>query len=301
MSKKIAFVTGATGYLGANLVRHLLISGWSVTILVREKSSFDLIGDLVKKIRIMIYDGSYESVSSAIILSQPTMIFHLASLFISEHRSAEVTNLIESNIRFPSYLLEAAVSMKVPYFINTSTSWQHYDNQEYNPANLYASTKQAFEDIIQYYVQVSSLNVISLVIFDTYGPKDPRRKIINLLLQALKNEESLDMSPGNQQIDLVYVDDVVAAYEAAAMFLVSEVSQHYRYGVSSGFPVTLKELVIQLEKISRRNLSINWGGRPYRNREIMKPWDSYFSLPNWEPAIKLSDGLKIILVDKNII
>ena len=62
----------------------------------------------------------------------------------------------------------------VKILVNTGTSWQHYENKDYSPVNLYAATKQSFEAILQYYVEVASLKAITLKLFETYGLDDPR-------------------------------------------------------------------------------------------------------------------------------
>ena len=69
---------------------------------------------------------------------------------------------MSSNITFGTQLVEAMVANGCYQFVNTGTSWQHYENDEYNPVNLYAATKQAFEDILRYYVETSALRVITL-------------------------------------------------------------------------------------------------------------------------------------------
>jgi CDP-3, 6-dideoxy-D-glycero-L-glycero-4-hexulose-4-reductase len=55
--------------------------------------------------------------------------------------------MITSNITFGTKLLEIASRTGVKTFINTSSAMQNYDNNSYSPTNLYAATKQAFEDI----------------------------------------------------------------------------------------------------------------------------------------------------------
>jgi hypothetical protein len=55
--------------------------------------------------------------------------------------------------------------------------------------------------------------------------------------------------------------------------LAGEVSGHEKYAVSSGNPLSLKELVRCYEKILQQNLPIVWGGRKYRRREVKEVWN----------------------------
>lgn len=69
---------------------------------------------------------------------------------------------------------------------------------------------------MQYYIEASGLRVITLKLFDTYGPDDPRPKLMNLIQRMAMDNQPLAMSPGEQQIDLVHVEDVVRAFMVAS-------------------------------------------------------------------------------------
>ena len=295
MNKQLtALVTGGTGYIGSNLIKRLISSGWLVHINIRQKSDLKQLTTCINKITLHEYDGSTESLVKIVATSKPDVVFHLASLFHSDHTSKDIAPLIESNVLFSTQLVEAMQENGVKNLVNTGTSWQHYENKDYSPVNLYAATKQAFEAILQYYVEAKSFRVITLKLFDTYGPNDPRPKLFHLLEKIAKSQEPLAMSPGEQLIDLVHVDDVVNAYMLAAKRLMDGlVLQYESYGVSSGHPINLKELVSIYEKVTNTNLPIKWGERPYREREVMVPWRNSNLLPGWKPVIEL---LEVIMV-----
>ena len=135
--------------------------------------------------------------------------------------------------------------------------------------------------------------VITLKLFDTYGPSDFRPKLVTLLNNAAMNNQPLSMSPGEQLIDLVHIDDVIHAYLIAAnSLLANEVSSHERYVVSSGHPITLKKLIQLYMTATGRNIQINWGARPYRFREVMNTWRDGLLINGWQPTITLNEGFK---------
>jgi nucleoside-diphosphate-sugar epimerase len=103
------------------------------------------------------------------------------------------------------------------------------------------------------------------------------------------------MSPGEQLIDLVYVDDVVDAFMLAAERLIQEsVEGHECFAVSSGKPIPLKQLVDFYCHVTRRSLSIHWGGRAYRIREVMVPWTTGNPVPGWDPKVTLEEGILLM-------
>jgi nucleoside-diphosphate-sugar epimerase len=165
----VALVTGATGFVGSRLVKKLVCDGWVVHIIVRDGSKLTELKEIVGDIHIHEYDGSSSSMTEIVSSSNPSVVFHLASLFLSEHKSDQINDLIDSNITFGTQLLEAMVTCQVYNLVNTGTSWQHYQNEQYSPVNLYAATKQAFENIVQYYVEArisrsSPINFLILMV-----------------------------------------------------------------------------------------------------------------------------------------
>jgi hypothetical protein len=160
--------------------------------------------------------------------------------------------------------------------LEMDTGKEHLFNAKFScPVNLYAATKQAFEDILSYYVDAHGLKVMTLALFDTYGPGDPRQKLVSLLWKTALSGQELAMSPGEQLIDIVYIDDVLDAFVVAADLLMEQSEGHLRYGISSGQPIRLIDLAKIFEEASGLTLPISWGGRPYRPREVMKPWSAF--------------------------
>ena len=287
MRLKRALVTGATGFIGSRLCRKLHETGWTVQFVVRDKSRNGVAG--LPGIAFW-HDGTTEGMARLVADARPDVVFHLASLYLAMHRPGDVETLCRSNILLGTQLLDAMAAHRIPYFINTGTGFQHYRNADYNPLNLYAATKQAFQDMVTYYVEAHALRAVTLQLCDSYGPQDSRPKIWKSLQET---SGSLAMSPGRQKIDLVHVDDIADAYLVAAKRLMAgKVRGHEIFALSSGNFVTLRQLVALYAAATGKKLSVIWGGRPYRRREIMMPWRKGRRLPGWRPKIGLKNGFR---------
>ena len=293
----IALITGATGFVGSHLAQRLVHEGWDVHIITRANSvSPENLSDVGLSVR--AHDGSTESLIDLVKEVRPTVVFHLASLFLAQHQPKDIESLIQSNVLFGAQLLEALTVNRVRYLVNTGTSWQHYHSDEYSPVCLYAATKQAYEAILQFYTSAYELNSITLKLFDTYGPDDPRKKLFSLLKDCAQSGSTISLSPGEQFIDLVYISDVVSAFIVAAeRLLEGTVSNMEDYAVSSGSAIKLKEVVNVYCSEAGLTLDIEWGGKSYRRREVMEPWNTGNRLPGWEPKVELAEGIRRIMVN----
>jgi nucleoside-diphosphate-sugar epimerase len=288
---RVALLTGASGFVGSHLANRLIEDGWQVHLVVRDARRPRL-RPFQGRAALHAHDGSTRQLADMVGEVRPDVVFHLASLVLTHHRSEDVDALVTSNVLFGTQLLQAMAEHRVARIISTGTFWQHYQDSDYNPVNLYAATKQAFVDIARYYVEAAGCRMIALELFDTYGPDDPRPKIVQLLAGAAQTGRPLAMSSGDQLIDLVHVEDVSRAYtKAAARLLDGSVSDIETYAVSSGVPMRLRELVATTEQAWGVRLNIEWGRRLQRKREVMVPWTRGLQLPEWRPLIPLADGL----------
>jgi nucleoside-diphosphate-sugar epimerase len=290
-------ITGATGFVGYHLAAALLAQGRSVHLVTRSESVPRRLASLPGRAVVHEHDGTTGGMLRVVERAAPRTIFHLASLFLAQHTPDDVDPLIRSNILFGTQLLEAMARCGVPNLVYAGTSWQHYETQEYRAVCLYAATKQAFEDIARFYADAYALRAVTLKLFDTYGPRDPRNKLFALFRGAAARGEALRMSPGEQRLDLVYIDDVVRAFLHAERLLgAAAPGLTSSYGVSSGRRVTLREVAATYERVTGKQLNIQWGGRPYRAREVMRPWQGD-ALPGWQATTDLETGIRQMEAD----
>lgn len=265
-------VTGAAGFVGQHLLPYLEKQGHEVYALVRPSTD----GSKVYTNHLYVFEDDIEHLASYLLENHVDGIIHLASFYIAEHKPADIKNIVTSNVYLGTAVMEAAVKAGVKWFLNTGTIWQNYNVEPYSdtycPVNLYAASKQAFMDMAKYYTEVSDIRFCTLKLCDTYGANDTRRKIFALFEQIAKTGECLKMSPGEQKLDIVHIDNVVRDFEALAEKLDNGEQLREEYVVSSGRQKSLKEIAKQYEINHQVTLNIEWGGRPYRKREVMVPY-----------------------------
>ena len=287
------FITGATGYIGSHLLKHLLSKGWDIHIIADPKFGYAAIEDVRSQIDVFEYDGNIGALIEKFKQVHAQVVFHLAAAVLTNNKPEQVPTLIQSNVQFGTEILEAMKASSTRMIISTGSYWQNYKSESYNPVDLYAATKEAFEKIVQLYVDAFGFRHINLRLFDIYGEDDTRPKLWNILKKIAGTEEKIEVSPGEQKLDMVHISDVCSAYEAAYEYLIENQAEVNKiFGVSSGIQRTLKEIISIYEGAIGKKMNVVYGGKPYKTREVMIPKTNYDILPNWSCMISLEQGFK---------
>jgi nucleoside-diphosphate-sugar epimerase len=301
-------VTGALCYLGQHLWRRLLNDNWHPIALVRTGSEqrAQAFGIPVEDLYSLPVNPR-DWVNFLTDLASDAAI-HLAAVntngtFVQEDMLA----IQLTNVYLPVCLsqalartLEKSTNRLAPLII-AGSHWQTVDGRPNCPLNYYAASKQAAEELLRpAEIRQAGVRVVALRLGDVYGPRDPRKKFLNLVMTFLSQDKQLPASPGFQGLDLVHVDDVANAFMQALDVAQNITDELATFGVSSGRHLTLRDLVAQIDTLAMRSCRINWGARPYRPHEVFMP-NPGPSLPGWQPAIDLVDGLKQILEDEGLL
>lgn len=291
-------VTGATGFVGKNLIR-VLEREHEIHILVRPESHWQSLGVQ----HVVEFSGDIILLSNYMQQNEIEGVVHLASLYIAEHKPEQIEDIVLSNIYLGTALLEACKLSGIKWFLNTGTIWQNYNVEErsdvYNPVNLYAASKQAFITMAKYYCETSDVKFCTLKLCDTYGSNDTRRKIFALFRQISESGETLYMSPGEQKLDIIHIDDVVSGFFKMIDLISSDSNINEEYVLTSGSHIPLKQLADRFSSITGLPLNIKWGGRPYRQREVMTPYIGT-PVPGWQCRVSLEEGIKLFMTKSSL-
>ncbi len=245
-----------------------------------------------------VVDGSAETMIETVAAVAPEITFHLAGRYVREPADDEIDPLIGDNFSFGITLLEglrrAGGACK---FVNTGSYAQYFDGAQPRPLNLYAATKQAFEDLLSYYIDAHGFSSLSLILHDTYGPGDRRRKLLTTALDAQARGDTLALPDEDVSLNIVHVDDVVAAFERAATLLdtAADTVNGRAFFVSLGRLHKISEIVEVLETIGGKPIAVAWGRYRLPARRISAPYLGPM-LPGWRARVALADGVRALLL-----
>lgn len=303
--EKVVLVTGATGFVGANLARRLVLDGHRVHLLVRKRTNqFPWrISEINDQVELNFYNPSEpDSIDRIFAEVKPLWVFHLAAHGAYSWQQ-DKAQILESNYILTSRLLDAAVEHGCESFINTGTSSEYgqkdhapKEDESLNPVSYYAATKAGATHLCRFMAGAHNINMPTLRLYSCFGPyEQPNRLMTNLV--ACGNEGRWPkLVDENCAHDFVYVEDAVDAYMLAAKRkLTPNCDPGAIYNVGTGIQTTLKEVVRIAAPLMKIDAKPTFGSMPNRS------WDAEVWVCDhtkiteelgWRPQHSFEDGLK---------
>jgi len=281
-------ITGANGFMGLALTRRLLAQGAEVHAFTGRNHN----ALMTQAPGAEVYSLHGRPFEAARLVRQidPDAIFHLATVVTEPDDAPELAALLEANISLGASLLQGASQCsRPPAFVNAGSYWQYDTDGSHLPNTLYAATKQAFDELLQYHRRRYRIPTATLILYDTYGEADTRQKLWRRLLTSPPGTE-FPLSAGEQRMHLLHVDDVVDAFLQAASLLREEKLEGTHYSVHSLHPRPLRELVESLNAAAGLQLNLKWGALPYPADQKFEPYVGE-ALPGWSPRVDVLDAM----------
>ena len=304
-TKKVVLVTGATGFIGANLARRLVSEGHDVHLLMRKKTD-QLpwrITEIKDQVKLDFYSPSeQDSIDRIFKEVKPQWVFHLAAHGAYSWQQDNAL-ILESNYVLPSRLLDAAVEHGCESFVNTGTSSEYgqkdhapTEDEPLNPVSYYAATKAGATHLCRYFAGAHNINIPTLRLYSCFGPYEQPNRLMSNLVACGAEGRWPKLVDENCAHDFVYVEDVVDAYILAAKRQLSEnCDQGAIYNVGTGVQTTLKDVVRIAAPLMKIEAKATFGTMPNRS------WDAEVWVCNharitkelgWRPQHNFEDGLK---------
>jgi len=295
-----ALLTGATGFVGANLARRLLGDGHEVHLLVRPQYNPWRIEEIAGHLQIHEVSLDQSDATNALLKKvKPDWVFHLAAHGAYSWQT-DVESIMRTNILGTVNLLEAAASVGFEAFVNTGSSSEYgfkdhppREDEHEEPNSYYSLAKCSATRYCRFVAQHRSLNISTLRLYSIFGPyEEPNRLMPTLIVHALQKKLPPLVDPGIAR-DYVFCEDACHAYLLAAES--KNLDPGEILNVGSGVQTTLADLVSLARDLFSIEEEAKWGSMPNR------AWDTTVWVSNpqrikeklgWQPKRTVADGLK---------
>lgn len=296
-------LTGATGFVGANLARRLLADGHEVHLLLRHGYAPWRLAAIRADVHLHEVDLS-DAVAVAQVVGAilPEWVFHLA-VHGAYSTQTDLGQMVQTNIIGTINLVEACLKAGFEAFVNTGSSSEYgfkdhapSETDRLDPNSYYAVTKASATLFCRHIAQGRGVHLPTLRLYSVYGPwEEPTRLLPTLVLRGLRGELPPLVGPDIAR-DFIYVADVIEAYLLAAMRPDQESGAVYNVG--TGVQTSLREVVEMARRVMDIEAEPEWGSMPNRQ------WDTSVWVSDnrklrqelgWQPRVPFEQGLSLMV------
>ncbi len=298
---KRILVTGGAGFIGSYLCEELLKEGNEVLCLDNfftgnKRNIYHLLDN--KNFEVIRHDITVP------ILLEVDRIFHFACPASPVHYQYNPVKTVKTNVMGTINMLGVAKRVRARMLLASTsevygdpkvhpqkeTYWGHVN--PIGPRSCYDEGKRVAETLTMDYHRQNRVDVRIIRIFNTYGPRmaiNDGRVVSNFIVQALRNQDITVYGKGDQTRSFCYVDDLVKG----ALKMMDQ--NHFIGPVNLGNPdeFTILELAERVIELTNSRSKIQFLPLPQDDPTQRRPDISLAKEKlNWEPSIKLEEGLK---------
>ena len=302
-------VTGGVGLIGSALARRLVELGANVllidSMLPEGGANVANIAAIRDRVRVNIADIR-DAYAMRHLLPGQDFLFDLAAQTSHLDSMSAPLDDLAINARSQLQLLETCRAVAPKITIVHAGTRQIYGRPRYipvdeahplNPTDVNGVNKMAGEAFHLMFHSAYGIDTRSLRLTNVYGPgmriKDARQNFLGIWLRRVLEGDAFEVWGGEQRRDMVYIDDAVEAFLAAA---VTSETQGKALNVGGDAAYSLAEIAAAM-------IAANGGGRyelkefpPERKRidigDFVTDDRQFRALADWAPRTTLADGLK---------
>jgi len=297
-----AFVTGASGFIGAAVVRRLLSQGWEVAVLQRGGVLGRRLQGLESQLRLILsYGDAVTGFAGQLRQWRPAAVFHLGWAGVgSAYRNA--ANLQLANVQFACDLAGVCAECDVQHFLGAGSQAEYgsksvliTESECPTPTTLYGAAKLSTCMLTQRICELAGVRHAWLRIFSTYGPGDNPDWMLPSLIRQLLSGSRPSLTGCEQTWDYLHVDDAAAAFEAVAACSATGI-----FNLASGIERPLRQVIEMVRELVDPNAALGFGEVPYRPDQVMRMQVSVERLlqaTGFTPSVPLSEGLRQLVAE----
>lgn len=262
-------VTGAAGFIGANLVERLGSAGADVHALVRASTDRWRLDAIDAPFSVVVADLTDAAATGRVVRAvEPSVVFHAAATSGHFDTPAERGHVLADTLLCISNLCEAVRNLPLHRFVHLGSSLEYgpaseplAETRQPAPATGRGVVKAEETRWCRNFARHSGLPLVVLRPFSVYGPWEPESRFVPTVMRTIRTGGELPLTRPGIRRDFVFVRDVVEASLTAALLpgAVGEI-----FNVGSGRQSTNEALVAAAERVTGATIRTLPGAFPIR-------------------------------------
>jgi nucleoside-diphosphate-sugar epimerase len=274
MKPKI-LITGSTGFIGSNIINLLLKNNLYIYDILRNKNKTNLNVNKLKKnpnYFPIFYKKIYD-LEKKIKKLKIDIVINCATYYSTENDIKTIQNLINTNIVFCCAILEV-LKKKITKFINFGSMMEYSKGENFSPKNFYAITKNSFQNIERFYKSNNKwIKFYDLKLYETYGDKDKRKKIIPTIIKNYLQNKKVKIVSRKLKMNFVHIESLMKIIH---MIIFGKVKEG-EYCIKNDKFTNIKNLINLLNKNLKNKIQTQFLSSDtfYNNNKKLKRFPSW--------------------------
>lgn len=303
MGQKTYVLTGATGFIGSEVLKKIISNNDIAIILIRKNSDLSRLANIRKYISIIYDTFKSDELIDKLKEHKPDVFIHLAWQGVGgkdRNEAFQITNNIEMSLN----TVKLANNIGCRHWIGIGSQAEYgnpnnkvTETSSTNPTTLYGKGKLATcwasLGLCEAYNMLGSW----IRVFSTYGIGDDPSWFIPYIIHEIREKRSPNLTLCEQLWDYLYVTDA-----AEAIISVAQTEALGIFNIGSGRVVSLKSVVETVRKVLNSTIEINFGAKPYRTDQVMHLEGDITKITTqtgWYPKIDINEGISLIINSQN--
>ena len=267
-------VTGASGFLGANLIRGFPNQSTAICATIRPGSNrwrLDGIEDegLVMKEMDVSDQANVKQIFTEV---KPEIVINCASYGVN-YADQDPSKAVLVNVNGVLNIIDACSQFSVQRLIHIGSSSEYGDkdhmikeDEVLEPTSIYGVTKSCGSSLTIQRSKELGIDAVVLRPFGVWGTFEASYRLVPQIISVSRSNKSLKLTGGDQIRDYTYVKDMADAVTAVAnisKFPIGEI-----INICSGTPIKLRDFVLNIAKVLGVESRLEFGELPYRPTEM---------------------------------
>lgn len=230
------------------------------------------------------------------------VVFNLASGGVNP-ADREPLALLNGNVNLIAALLCGCEKQKPRRFIHTGSCSEYAPAEQghklteedpVRPSSLYGAAKLCAYTYGSVLAAQQGISFLHLRLFGVFGVGEASYRLVPYLIGQLRENKTVDLTPGEQIRDWLYIDDVVDSLLLAAG--IEDLSESAVYNVCSSEGISVREIAEQVaETMKKPKHLLRFGDRTYREDEatwIVGDNRRFKAATGWFPKVSVAEGIR---------